>query len=188
MPLVGDFDGDGKSDIAWVGGEDGAGRAVAYITIAFSNGDGTFRTVNATVPYNFQKAATGGQKVVGDFNGDGLADIAVTGSAAWNTTIPIAFSNGNTASFGFTWTNNAVPTFPGLATTAGAKAVAGDFNGDGLTDIALTGVSAWSTIPVALSTGGGNFSVTNSALDPSSPLSFPAAAATAGSTPLGGGY
>lgn len=57
-----------------------------------------------------------------------------------------------------------------------------------MSDIALTGVSGWTTIPVAFSTGGGNFSVTNSAPDPYSPLDFPTAATTAGATALGGAY
>lgn len=189
-PVVGDFDGDGKSDIAWVGGTDGSGQAVANIPIAFSNGDGSFRYAGATVPYNFNKyAATARLKpVVGDFNNDGLADIAVIGGSGW-TTIPVAFSNGNYKSFGFTWTNNTVASFPALAATAGAKSVVGDFNGDGLPDIAITGAPGWTTIPVAFSTGGGNFSFSNSTFDTSqSNVNFPADLATAGATPIGGGY
>ena len=41
------------------------------------------------------------------------------------------------------------------------KVVSGDFNGDGRTDLAMTGNSTWNTIPVAFSNGDGTFNVTN---------------------------
>ena len=47
------------------------------------------------------------------------------------------------------------------ANAPNAKAVAGDFNGDGKADIALVGGDGWSTIPVALSLGNGTFSIKN---------------------------
>jgi hypothetical protein len=37
----------------------------------------------------------------------------------------------------------------------------GDFNGDGRTDIALTGVAGWVSVPVAFSNGDGTWRVTN---------------------------
>ena len=99
--------------------------------------------------------------VAGDFNGDGFADIALTGVPGWNT-IPVAFSNGDGT---FRGTNLGVVSgdsgFTGHATASGVKIVAGDFNGDGLADIALTGVSGWNTIPVAFSNGDGTFRATN---------------------------
>jgi hypothetical protein len=42
-----------------------------------------------------------------------------------------------------------------------ATKLTGDFNGDGQTDIALTGPSGWNTLPVAFSNGNGSFNVTN---------------------------
>jgi hypothetical protein len=42
------------------------------------------------------------------------------------------------------------------------KMVSGDYNGDGRTDIALTGVLGWNTLPVAFSNGNGHYSVSNS--------------------------
>jgi hypothetical protein len=50
-----------------------------------------------------------------------------------------------------------------LMHTQGVTAVAGDFNGDGKWDIALTGGAGWNTIPVAFSNtnGDGNFWATN---------------------------
>ncbi len=47
------------------------------------------------------------------------------------------------------------------ANTSGAVKLTGDFNGDGLQDIALTGPRNWRSMPVAFSNGDGTFSVTN---------------------------
>jgi hypothetical protein len=66
---LGDFNGDGKVDLA-VGG---AGSA--NISILFGNGDGTFQPkVDYTV-------GASGPIVVGDFNGDSKPDIAVSGAS-----------------------------------------------------------------------------------------------------------
>ena len=54
-----------------------------------------------------------------------------------------------------------VANFAAWATTPGVKVVTGDFNGDKRADLALTGVSAWTTVPTAFSTGNGSFSVGN---------------------------
>lgn len=102
-------------------------------------------------------AVSGVQSVVGDFNGDGLSDIALTGGAGW-TTMPVAFSNGDGS---FAVTDFSLGAFPGWAAVGGPRAVAGDFNGDGRTDIALVGGAGWTTVPIAFSNGNGTFSVTN---------------------------
>ena len=197
VPVVGDFDGDGKSDIAWVGGEDGTGRAVTNIPIAFSNGDGSFRLALATAPSAFLTNATLGQPLVGDFNGDGFADIALTGSSSF-TTIPVAFSNGNDQSIGFiNYKSNAVigedPNFPLYAAAPGVKAVVGDFDGNGSSDIALTGGSGWWTIPVAFTGSGWGLRnhvlpATNFSLDGNSYEWIPDDSTVPGVVLIGGGY
>jgi len=63
------------------------------------------------------------------------------------------------------------------AATSGVRALVGDFNGDGRTDIALTGVADWASIPVAFSNGDGTFQVKNVGAG-----QFPAMAATPGAT------
>jgi hypothetical protein len=169
--LTGDFNGDGRTDIALVGG---AGWAT--IPVAFSNGNGTFTVTNDGVANFPTWTATPGVKVLtGDFNGDGRTDIALVGGAGW-ATIPVAFSNGNGT---FTVTNDGVANFPTWTATPGVKVLTGDFNGDGRTDVALVGGAGWATIPVAFSNGNGTFAVTNDGV-----ANFPTWAATPGVKPL----
>jgi hypothetical protein len=159
--VTGDFNGDGKTDIALTGG-----LGWASIPVAFSNGDGSFNITNSGVA-NFPTWATslGAQVVAGDFNADGKTDLALTGGVGW-ASIPTAFSNG---AGGFNVTNGGVPNFGTWANSLGVKIVAGDFNGDGRTDIALTAVSGWASIPVAFSNGDGNFTITNAG-EPNFPI------------------
>ncbi|MGY0231707.1 M4 family metallopeptidase [Longispora urticae] len=165
--VSGDFNGDGRADIALAGG-----AGWASVPVAFSNGNGTFNVTNAGVANFPGWAATPGVKLVaGDFNGDGRADLALTGGAGW-ASLPVAFSNGNGT---FNVTNAGLANFPGWAATANVKAVAGDFNGDGRADIALTGGNGWASVPVAFSNGNGTFNVTNSGVP-----NIPAWAATPG--------
>ncbi len=154
--VTGDFNKDGYADLALAGG---AGWDT--IPMAFSYGDGTF-AMYAKPSVNFPVWATtpGATLLTGDFNGDGYTDLALTGAAGWNT-VPLAINIG----FGsFAIINSAVGAFGSQSATAGARAVTGDFNGDGHTDIALTGGAGFSSIPVAFSAGIGAFNVTNQAV------------------------
>ena len=151
-PVSGDFNGDGRTDIALV-----HGSGLTSIPVAWSSEAGGL--VPTDVPFaDFPGWSMGAtvKPVTGDFDGDGRDDIALVGGSGW-ASIPIAHSNGDGS---FTLSNQWVPDFPGWATGATA-AVAGDFNGDGRDDIALVGGSGWGSIPVAFSSGGGNFVVTN---------------------------
>nr|WP_232328096.1 S8 family serine peptidase [Kibdelosporangium sp. MJ126-NF4] len=151
--LSGDFNGDGRTDSALTGV-----GGWASIPVAFSNGDGNFTITNAGVANFPGWATTPGVKIVtGDFNADGRTDIALTGGNGW-ASIPVAFSNGDG---NFTVTNAGVANFPTWASSPNVKVVAKDFNADNRTDLALTGVTGWGSIPVAFSVGNGNFNVTN---------------------------
>jgi hypothetical protein len=178
LPVVGDFDGDGKDDIALTGG-----HGWNSIPIAYSGGANTGfpRVTNALVGDFAKWAATSGvQAVPGDYNGDGRGDLALVGpSGSWNS-IPVAFSNGDGT---FSVTNVTVGAFASLAATSGATAVAGDFDGDGKGDIALTGPSGWSGVPVAFSNGDGSFRITNATIG-----SFATWASRAGAIPVSGDF
>jgi hypothetical protein len=173
--IVGDFNGDGLADVALIGA---AGWAT--MPVAFSNGDGTFNVTNLPIT-NFAAWATSAnvQILVGDFNGDGKADVFLTGVSGW-ATMPVAFSNGNGS---FNVTNLPITNFAAWAATANAKALVGDFNGDGKADVALTGPSGWATLPVAFSNGNGTFNVTNQPI-----INFAGWAATANAKPLIGDF
>jgi len=84
--VAADFNGDGKTDAALVGG-----RGWRTIPVAFSNGKGGFGVTNQGLRNFPQWAATAGaQCAAGDFNGDKKADIACVGPRGWRT-LPIAF-------------------------------------------------------------------------------------------------
>ena len=173
--IAGDFDGDGKADIALAGG-----AGWGSVPVAFSNGDGTFRVTNASVAgFAVFAAQTAQSPVAGDFNGDGKADIALTGGAGWGS-VPVAFSNGDGT---FRVTNTSVASFPAFAQQLGSHPVTGDFNHDGKTDIALTGGAWWTTVPVAFSNGSGGFDVSNISV-----ASFPTYAAQAGARAVAGDF
>ena len=175
QPVHGDFNKDGFGDIALVGGS-----GWKTIPIAFSYGDGTYRITNEPAP-NFPVYAqqNGATPVAGDFNKDGLADIALVGGVGWGS-VPVAFSYGDGS---FRVTNSAVPNLPVYAQQNGAKPVAGDFNKDGLADIALVGGVGWGSVPVAFSYGDGSFRVTNSAVP-----NLPVYAQQNGATPVAGDF
>jgi hypothetical protein len=174
-PLVGDFNHDGKTDIALTGG-----AGWSSLPVAFSNGNGSFNVTNLPITSFATWAATANVKpLVGDFDGDGKADIALTGGAGW-ASLPVARSNGNGS---FTVTNIPIASFATWAATANVKPLVGDFNGDGRSDIALTGGVGWGSLPVARSNGNGSFTVTNTPI-----TSFATWASTANVKPLVGDF
>ncbi|NEO39141.1 MAG: VCBS repeat-containing protein [Moorea sp. SIOASIH] len=159
--ITGDFNADGRTDIALVRQAPGWGS----IPVAFSNGDGSFNVTNAGITNFIDKwAPTGGVKVLtGDFNGDSRTDIALVRQAPGWGSIPVAFSNGDGS---FNVTNAGITNFiDKWAPTGGVKVITGDFNGNGRTDIALVRQApGWGSIPVAFSNGDGSFTVTNAGI------------------------
>jgi hypothetical protein len=159
--IPGDFNHDGKTDIAVFGG------GLPTISIAFSDGlsDGAvkFHVTSFPAPDFSGWASIANVKITpGDFNGDGNTDIALTGGAGW-TSIPVAFSNGDGT---FNVTNAPSPDFAFWATAPGVRVISGHFdaghrNRTGLALVGASGSAGWHTIPLATSNGDGTFNVSN---------------------------
>ena len=154
--LTGDFNGDGRDDIALI-------RQVSgwhTVPVAFANGSGGWNIANADVGSFAEWAATSDVRpLTGDFNGDGRDDIALIRQVSGWHTVPVAFANG---SGGWTITNADVGSFAGWAATSDVKPLTGDFNGDGRDDIVLIRQSSgWHTVPVAFANGSGGWTITN---------------------------
>ena len=131
---AGDFDGDGKLDLAV--SDDNSNS----IRILLGNGDGTFKP---PVPYNVGSASE--SVAVGDFNGDGKLDLAVADLDGGD--IGVLLGNGDgTFEAAKHYGAGSVPYW----------VVAGDFNGDGKLDLAVTNNGS-SNFSVLLGNGDGTF-------------------------------
>ncbi len=167
--VAGDFNGDGFSDLALIGLQQGnPPTPLSTIIVSLSNGDGSFAPVDGyftlisgvvSTQFNAWAVDPGVEVVTGDFNGDGLSDIALQkcGGGTWAST-PIAYANGGNLGNGgspglltqFVVGNIQNTTFAQDAAHPGAQLVAGDFDGDGVSDLALTGAPSFGTnIPMA---------------------------------------
>ena len=163
--VIGDFDGDGRDDIAATGGP-----GWNTLPVAFSKGDGTFHATNDSTTFQAYSGLSGVKVYAGDFDGDGRSDIVALGTwPAGLGSIPIAFSNGNGSFRIVDIPNNADNNFfAEVAAQPSAQVIVGDFNGDGYDDLVATGGFQWSggppwtTLPVAFSNGDGTFTTTNS--------------------------
>src|SRR6266516_6434682 len=134
---VGDFNGDGKLDLAVVNFGDW------NIYVLLGNGDGTFQAARSVY------FASGGgfpwYVVTADFNGDGKLDLAVSNYGG--NSLSVLLGNGD-------GTFQAPQTTP-VGTNPALVAV-GDFNGDGKPDLAISSVGD-NTVSVLLGNGDGTF-------------------------------
>jgi hypothetical protein len=142
IPLVGDFNGDGKDDIATF--TRGASYGPGQVYVALSTGTsfvGTSTMWDTNFGYGTEPPA------VGDFNGDGMDDIA-TFSQGTTGHVYVALSNGSRFlgnGEDNLWNNWFAP--------AGETPAVGDFNGDGRDDIVTFTQANPAKVYVGLSTG-----------------------------------
>jgi len=108
-----DLNGDGNLDLVTDG-----------VCTLLGNGDGTFKSATCSSPVN-----TSGTMVLGDFNGDGKLDVALLSNSSSSYDINVYLGKGDG-----TFANPLVYPAP---VGAGASLAAGDFNGDGRTDLVV---------------------------------------------------
>jgi len=130
---VGDFNGDGKPDLAVVNGDN-------TVSVLLAKGDGSFQ---AHVDYS--TGVNPSSLVIGDFNGDGKPDLVVTNFG--DDTVSVLMGNGDGSFQGHV----------DVAAGSGpASAIVGDFNGDGKPDLAMVNIGD-DTMSVLLGNGDGTF-------------------------------
>jgi hypothetical protein len=112
---VADLNGDGIPDVVTTNAIAGANGTVSVL---LGNGDGTFQTANTFSVGQYPQSVA-----VGDFDGDGVPDLAV--ALAADSKVTVFHGNGD-GTFG-----------PGhdYAVRGAASVVAADFNGDGILDL-----------------------------------------------------
>jgi VCBS repeat protein len=119
---VGDLNGDGKLDLAVANAAEGTGT----VSVLFGKGDGTFQSAVSLATNGSESAGI----AIADFNGDGKPDIVVANFASGS--VSVFLGNGHGSFQGAI----SSPVVAGVASAPFALA-AGDFNGDGKTDLAV---------------------------------------------------
>jgi hypothetical protein len=135
--VVGDLNGDGILDLVVA---DGFGSS-SSVSVLLGNGDGSFQTAR-TVSTGVGPISV----ALGDFNGDGIPDLAVADSGFLGAGMGVSVLLGNGDG-----TFQPAQTFA-AGLSPGFVAV-GDFNGDGIPDLAVAG----SGVRVLLGNGDGSF-------------------------------
>ncbi|HET9177651.1 MAG TPA: FG-GAP-like repeat-containing protein [Terriglobia bacterium] len=125
--VTGDFNGDGKPDLAVVNAGDGTTTNPGNVSILLGKGDGTFQAA-----VNYPAGQSPNSIAVGDFNGDGKLDLAVANQGialqAIDGTVSILLGKGDgTFQAAVDYTAGKIP----------YSIAAGDFNGDGKPDLAV---------------------------------------------------
>jgi hypothetical protein len=147
-----DFNGDGFKDIAT------ANQNSSTVSILFGTGTGSFVTDTSIAVCNLPESI-----ISTDFNGDGFADIATGGSNHISVLLGTGTGGFGSLIVAATVANNSIG--GGVFSTI----VAGDFNEDGIQDIASADFNS-GTVVILLGAGTGYFSIyttTNVGVNPS---------------------
>ncbi|MBM4356821.1 MAG: VCBS repeat-containing protein [Deltaproteobacteria bacterium] len=131
--VTGDFNGDGKLDVATTNGGSGG-------SVSLGNGDGTFKP-----KLDFMAGVAPFALAAGDLDNDGKLDLAVANVDA--STVSVLLGNGD-------GTFQAKVDYP--VGSEPYSVTTGDLNGDGKVDLAVANVDA-DTVSVLLGNGNGTF-------------------------------
>lgn len=151
VKYAGDFNGDGITDIA------GLKQGYTSIPLLLGTPSIGFQCIQSTIPSTVSAYinAPNTSHDLADFNGDGLTDIACFNTVSRYKSVPMLFSTGING--GFTATLSPLPAnVSSLMNATGSQLISGDFNGDGLTDVAVFN-KGYTKIPLIYSKGNGDF-------------------------------
>jgi hypothetical protein len=140
---VGDFNGDGKLDMAVVN------SSTSTVTLLLGNGEGLFTA--ETPPLSTANDPDSIQ--IGDFNGDGIPDLALATLSSKLVAVYLGQGNGT---FG--------PPINIIPTSDPQSLAVADFNGDGLSDLAIVVFTSQINLRMAQFTKSATASVTKVAL------------------------
>jgi len=138
--ITGDFNGDGKLDLATVNQSCASGSCAGTVSVLLGNGDGTFRPRR-----DFSVGRQPSALAAGDFNGDGILDLAVVNS--FDNTVSILLSMGH---------GKFLPHVDYATGDTPQRIVVGDFDGDGKLDLAVTNLND-NTVSILRGKGDGTF-------------------------------
>jgi hypothetical protein len=162
--VTGDFNGDGRTDLAvlrWNFAGDATCPSGGIVSILLGNGDGTFSVLPAPACVGTNPLSM----VAADFNGDGKLDLAVANNCGFGPqgrcpspgTVSILLGNGDGT---FTDASTLVA---GPSNAEPQAITAGDFNGDGIVDLAISnclGGCPFGQVTILLGNGDGSFTPT----------------------------
>jgi hypothetical protein len=135
---AGDVNGDGKVDLVVTN----FGSASVYASVLLGNGDGTFQAPASVAGIATKPVGL----ALGDFNGDGKLDLAVSDQASFGVFVFIGNGNGTFKT----------PVGYGAAAGGSVSIGVGDLNGDGKIDLAVANQTS-NNVSVFLGNGDGTF-------------------------------
>jgi hypothetical protein len=115
---IADFNGDGNPDVAFT--------SASGLTVLLGNGDGTFETPGYSFALDTQATISLSAMAVGDFNGDGKADLTIVETLQGLGSLTVLLGRGD----------GTFQPSPSITTSATYSLAAGDFAANGRTDLA----------------------------------------------------